>query len=108
MNNSQIKLTALSVPDLVKLLKRFGSRSVSEETVREDIANGAPANPDGTVNLIFYTAWQVKEASENSDLSVKIEAGGYYPAPEFHPAGAGDRRPAVAAAPGTRWVPHFR
>ncbi|MDD5699418.1 MAG: hypothetical protein PHH77_12460 [Victivallaceae bacterium] len=62
-----IKLTALSVPNLVKLLKRSGCRSVSEETVREDIANGAPVNPDGTINLIFYTAWLIKEASDNGD-----------------------------------------
>jgi hypothetical protein len=62
-----IKLTALSVPNLVKLLKRSGSRNISEEMVREDIANGAPSNPDGTVNLIFYTAWLIKEASDNGD-----------------------------------------
>ncbi|MDD5698116.1 MAG: hypothetical protein PHH77_05820 [Victivallaceae bacterium] len=67
MNNSQIKLTALSVPNLVKLLKRSGCRSISEEMVRGDIANGAPINPDGTINLIFYTAWLIKEASDNGD-----------------------------------------
>lgn len=62
-----IKLTALSVPNLVKLLKRSGCRSVSEEMVRGDMANGAPVNPDGTINLIFYTAWLIKEASDNGD-----------------------------------------
>jgi len=62
-----IKLTALSVPNLVKLLKRSGCRSISEVMVREDIANGAPVNPDGMVNLIFYTAWLIKEASDNGD-----------------------------------------
>jgi hypothetical protein len=67
LNSNRLKLTALSVPDLVKLMKRSGCRSISEEIVREDIANGAPANPDGTVNLIFYTAWLIKEASENGD-----------------------------------------
>jgi hypothetical protein len=67
LNSNRLKLTALSVPDLVKLMKRSGCRSISEEMVREDIANGAPANPDGTVNLIFYTAWLIKEASENGD-----------------------------------------
>ncbi|MFA7184931.1 MAG: hypothetical protein WC082_08565 [Victivallales bacterium] len=67
MNNSQIKLTALSVPNLVKLLKRSGCRSISEDMLREDIANGAPSNPDGTINLISYTAWLIKEASDNGN-----------------------------------------
>lgn len=67
MKSNRLKITALSVSDLVELLKRSGSRGVSEEMVRNDIANGAPANPDGTVNLIFYTAWLVKEASDNGD-----------------------------------------
>ena len=67
LNSNRLKLTALSVPDLVKFLKRSGCRSVSEERVREDIANGAPSNPDETVNLIFYTAWLIKESSENGD-----------------------------------------
>jgi hypothetical protein len=62
-----VKLTALSVPNLVKLLKRSGCRSISEDMLREDIANGAPSNPDGTINLIFYTAWLIKEASDNGD-----------------------------------------
>jgi hypothetical protein len=28
-----------------------------------DLAVGAPANPDGTINLVHYAAWLVKEAS---------------------------------------------
>lgn len=67
MNNSQLKITALSVSDLVKLLKRSGSHTISEEAVKNDIANGASANSDGTVNLIFYTAWLIKETSDNGD-----------------------------------------
>ncbi|MDD5699511.1 MAG: hypothetical protein PHH77_12930 [Victivallaceae bacterium] len=64
MNNSQVKLTALSISDLVKLLKRSGSRTASEETVRKDVANGAPVNPDGTFNLIKYAAYLAKETDD--------------------------------------------
>jgi hypothetical protein len=64
VNTPQIKLTALSISDLVKLLKRSGSRTASEETVREDIANGAPVNPDGTINLIKYAAYLAKETDD--------------------------------------------
>ncbi|MDD5728017.1 MAG: hypothetical protein PHV59_05565 [Victivallales bacterium] len=67
MNNSQIKLTALSISDLVKLLKRSGSRTASKETVTEDVANGAPVNPDGTFNLIKYAAYLAKETDNASN-----------------------------------------
>lgn len=64
MNNSQLKITALSVDDLTKLLKHAGSRTVSEETVRLDIEAGVPVNTDGTINLITYAAWLIKEMSD--------------------------------------------
>jgi hypothetical protein len=66
VNQPQLRITALSIFDLVKLLKRAGSRYVSENAIRKDIESGAPTNPDGTINLIHYTAWLVKEAN-NAD-----------------------------------------
>jgi len=30
---------------------------VSAEEIREDLEAGAPANPDGTLNLVCYAAW---------------------------------------------------
>ncbi len=67
VNSPQLRLTALSVSDLVKLLKRSGSRTASEETVTEDVANGAPVNPDGTFNLINYAAYLAKETDDASN-----------------------------------------
>ena len=61
MSSSQIKLTAISVADLAKLLKQAGSRFASEATIRKDIDAGAPVNSDGTVNLIHYTSWLIRE-----------------------------------------------
>jgi hypothetical protein len=60
MPENQIKITSIEVSDLVKVLKRSGSRHVSEEKIKKDIASGAPVNDDGTVNLIHYTAWLLK------------------------------------------------
>lgn len=57
------RLTALSVQDLVVLLKRSGARHVSVDAVRADLAAGAPQNSDGTINLIAYGAWLVRELS---------------------------------------------
>ena len=65
--NGGLKLTALAIPDLVRLLARSGSRFVSEETIRREIVAGAPANADGTVNLIHYAAWLAKEIARRGD-----------------------------------------
>ena len=70
MENNPIKITALSVADLATLLRRSGSRTISEEAIRRDIEKGAPANPDGTVNLINYTAWLVKESADYVDGTI--------------------------------------
>jgi len=61
MNENPIKLTSISVPDLVKLLEQAGSRHASEESINKDIENGAPVNQDGTINLIHYASWLIRE-----------------------------------------------
>jgi hypothetical protein len=66
MNNNQLTITAMSVSDLAKLLKQAGSRYVSEAAIQKDIDSGAPANPDGTINLINYAAWLLLQ-QENND-----------------------------------------
>jgi hypothetical protein len=77
--NDQLKITALSVADLEKLLKRAGSRHVSEAAIKKDIESGCPANPDGTINLINYAAWlqvQAPAPRENPPgFSVPADAG---------------------------------
>ena len=63
-DNAQVKLTALSISELAGLLKRAGGRYVSEDAIRKDIAAGVPVNSDGTVNLIVYAAWLIKEMND--------------------------------------------
>ena len=63
-DNAQVKLTALSTSELAGLLKRAGARYVSEDAIREDIAAGAPVNSDGTISLIAYAAWLIKEMND--------------------------------------------
>ena len=53
--------SALAVPDVARLLTRAGGVPVTEEMLHDDVAHGAPTNPDGTLNLVHYTAWQVRE-----------------------------------------------
>ena len=58
---SGMKMTALTLADMAALLSRVGGKPVTAEMVREDVAAGAPMNPDGTINLIHYAAWLVRE-----------------------------------------------
>jgi hypothetical protein len=34
---------------------------ISEDMIAEDLAAGAPANADGTINLVHYAAWLNQE-----------------------------------------------
>jgi len=54
---------ALSVEQVARILTASGRQPVAVETIQADIDGGAPINPDGTVNLICYAAWMVKEMS---------------------------------------------
>jgi hypothetical protein len=54
-------LTALPVDQVAKLLRHAGSERLSEDAIRADIAAGAPTNADGSMNLVVYGAWLVRE-----------------------------------------------
>jgi len=53
--------TALSIAEAALVLTRTGGQTVTEAMIREDIAEGAPTNANGTLNLVHYAAWLVKE-----------------------------------------------
>ena len=53
--------TALSLTDAATLLTRAGGERVTVEMLEADRAAGAPANADGTLNLVHYAAWLVRE-----------------------------------------------
>ena len=56
----QQRLTALSLATALALLQQSGSSEITRERLEADLADGAPVNPDGTINLLHYTAWLVK------------------------------------------------
>jgi len=64
--SSGMRITALSVADVAALLTRVGGKPVTAEMIREDVAAGAPQNPDGTINLVQYAAWLVREVSRGA------------------------------------------
>ena len=52
---------ALSLVDAAKVLSKAGGRGVTEEMLQSHVAAGAPTNADGTLNLVHYAAWLVRE-----------------------------------------------
>ena len=54
--------SALTLADAARLLSKVSGQQVTESMLRDDVAAGAPTNPDGTLNLVHYAAWHVKEA----------------------------------------------
>jgi len=50
------------VADAARVLSRAGGSPITENLLRADIEAGAPTNADGTINLVHYAAWLVKEA----------------------------------------------
>ena len=58
---------ALPIAVAARMLSRAGGRLVTEESIRQDIDAGAPANPDGTINLVHFAAWNVKQMSGRTD-----------------------------------------
>jgi hypothetical protein len=53
--------TSLTVADAARLLTKAGGHPVTVAMLDVDLAAGAPANPDGTINLVHYGAWLVRE-----------------------------------------------
>jgi len=58
---TQLSPQTLRLADLARILSAFGGRPVTVEMLEMDIEDGAPTNPDGTINLVNYAAWMVGE-----------------------------------------------
>ena len=51
----------LTVEQLAKLLTSSYRQIVPAEQISKDVADGAPTNADGTINLVRYAAWLLQE-----------------------------------------------
>ncbi len=56
-----LRLTAMPAPTVLALLERAGCRHMDAATFQADESAGAPISSDGTVNLVAYAAWLVRE-----------------------------------------------
>jgi hypothetical protein len=66
-SRKSISPAALSLADAARLLTKVGGRSITEAMLRDDVARGAPTNPDGTLNLVHYAAWLAKKETSGAD-----------------------------------------
>ncbi len=64
---SRLNPAALAVADAARVLTRLGGNAVTEAMLRTDIDAGAPTNADGSINLVHYAAWLVKEMATGGD-----------------------------------------
>ena len=70
----KLRITAITPTQAAKILSAAGSRGITEAMICADIDSGAPVNADGTINLVYYTAWLVKQAASGG--SKKDAIGG--------------------------------
>jgi len=58
---------AMTPADLAALLSRAGGQQITEAMLRADLdVGGAPRNPDGSMNLMHYSAWLAQNLSRYS------------------------------------------
>jgi len=62
-----LKLTHLSLENAAKILSTAMERIVPVGVIQAHVDAGAPQNADGTLNLVEYAAWLVREVSHGSD-----------------------------------------
>lgn len=57
---------AMTLEQAARVLAAVGARYATVENIRHDIEAGAPANADGTVNLVHYAAWVCLKLRDDS------------------------------------------
>lgn len=60
-DNAQIDPNRLTLEQAAKLLSAAVKVRIPLEQIEKDVEAGAPTNQDGTISLVHYAAWVVKE-----------------------------------------------
>lgn len=66
-DSPQLNPLALTIDQAARVLTAAGWKPVTPDMVRDDIDDGAPTNADGTLNLLQYAAWLLKEMGRRAD-----------------------------------------
>ncbi len=65
--DAKLNPAALPLADAARLLSAAGGQRITLDMLEADRVVGAPANADGTLNLVHYAAWLVREMSGRGD-----------------------------------------
>ncbi|MBK8915032.1 MAG: hypothetical protein IPM64_10615 [Phycisphaerales bacterium] len=65
--DARLNPAALPMTDAARLLTAAGGQRITLDMLEADRAAGAPANADGTLNLVHYAAWLIREMSGRGD-----------------------------------------
>ena len=59
--NSALNPQALALSDAARVFSAAAGDTIDVAMLEADIEAGAPVNPDGTLNLVHYAAWLLRE-----------------------------------------------
>jgi hypothetical protein len=62
---SSLNPSALTPLNAARLLTKASGQTITVEMIQADLAAGAQANTDGTLNLVHYAAWLVQEMAKH-------------------------------------------
>lgn len=57
----ELNVPPMTKTNFIQVLQHYGCQTISSEKLDAQIAAGAPVNDDGTINIVNYTAWVLKE-----------------------------------------------
>ena len=66
-SSKPLKITALTVAEMARVLASASGRQITEDEVRSIAEGGGLIHADGTINLLEYTAFLVGELGHGSD-----------------------------------------
>lgn len=63
MSESKVVINprAMTIEQFAQVLTATGIREVTPEMISRDLSDGAPQNADGTIDVIAFAAWLVRE-----------------------------------------------
>jgi hypothetical protein len=62
MSEAPVKITEMAIEDVVRILKKCGSKKASKKLIAEYIKQGLPVEDD-KINMLEFAAWLVKEVA---------------------------------------------
>ena len=57
----ELNVPPMTKTNFIQVLQHYGCQTISTEKLDAQIAAGAPVNDDGTINIVNFTAWLLKE-----------------------------------------------